>query len=318
MRIEDRPLRYFLAVHDAGSIRAAADVLHIAPSAISRQIVGLEERLGVLLMERTKRGIRFTNAGRLVARHARRRFELDDSLAAELEVVRGGVSGRVAVICGEGFVVDVMHHAVSVARELFPDVLPTVDIGGTSSIMSGVLKDEYDIGLMFNPPDTPELEVLAEGRQPLCILVPPTHPLARREACTLAETLGMPTALLTETFGVRQLLARVETASGRTLPATLETNSINVATNFVLSGAGATYLPAFAVARQILRAEVAAIPLSDPLLAGVPSQLVVRRGRPRTGAVQAIADLMAQGMDALLTRVGGASVAVSATLASDY
>lgn len=318
MRIDDKPLRYFLAVHDAGSIRAAADVLHIAPSAISRQIVGLEDRLGILLMERTKRGIRFTEAGRLVARHARRRFELDDSFAAELEVVRGGISGRVAVICGEGFVVDVMHHAVTAVRTLYPDVVLTVDVGGTDAVMAGVVKDEYDIGLMFNPPNSADLEVLAEGRQPLCILVPPDHPLAGRESLTLAETRDLPSALLTETFGVRKLLAGAEAASGRHLSATLETDSINVATHFVLSGAGATYLPAFAVARQIQRGEVAAVPLSDPFLAGVPSRLVVRTGRPRTGAVQAVADLMAERMDALLGHPGGGGVAAAATEASEY
>ncbi|GGB45631.1 transcriptional regulator [Tistrella bauzanensis] len=298
LRIDDKPLRYFLAVFEAGSIRAAADGLHIAPSAISRQIAGMEADLGVLLMERTKQGIRFTEAGRLVAGHARRRLELDDGFAAELAAAKGGIAGRVHVITGEGFVVDMMHHAVAALGTAFPDVQLSIDVGGTDRMMNGILKDAYDIGLVFNPPRLPELDVLAEAEKPLCVLVPPHHPLAGRSSCTLVETLDMKAALLAETFGVRKLIAGAEAASGLRIRPALVTDSINVAMHFVLAGCGITYLPAFAVSRQLRRGEVSAVPLSDPALAHVPSRIVVRGGRPRTGAVRAVAELMAARMEA--------------------
>ena len=75
-------------------------------------------------------------------------------------------------------------------------------------------------------------------------------------------------------------------------------------TTISFGGAGITYLPAFAVSRQLRRGEVHAIPLTDAPLAHVPSRIVVRSGRPRTGAVRAVADLMARHMEAFGAEAG--------------
>ncbi len=63
-------LRYFEAVAEDGSIRRASERLHISPSAVNRQILKLEDYLGTPLFERRPDGMRLTDAGRLVLRHA--------------------------------------------------------------------------------------------------------------------------------------------------------------------------------------------------------------------------------------------------------
>ncbi len=71
--MNDRALRYLLAVVRAGSVRAAAEVLNVAASAVSRQIIELEAQVGETLLERLPRGVVPTEAGRLVAAHAQQR-----------------------------------------------------------------------------------------------------------------------------------------------------------------------------------------------------------------------------------------------------
>ncbi|MDP2697366.1 LysR family transcriptional regulator [Thalassospira sp.] len=298
MRIDDKPLRYFLAVYEAGSIRTAAEHLRIAPSAISRQIAALEDHLQTLLMERTKRGIVFTGSGHMVAAHARRRIELDESFGVELAAASGAVAGTVRIATGEGFVVDLVNHAVKPLRTEFPDIRLTIAVAGTEKMTAGILHDDYDIGLVFNPPRNPDLELLAEDHAPLCALVPPHFDLARKSSCCLADTLPYPGAILNPHFGVSKLLAKVDHGNRLCRDAFLTADSINVAVHFVLSGCGITYLPAFAVSRQLRRGEVVAVPLTDPFLADVPSHLLVRKGRPKTAAVRAVTAMIRDRMEA--------------------
>ncbi len=298
MKIDDKPLRYFLAVFEAGSIRTAAENLRIAPSAISRQITGLEAHLNTLLMERTKRGIIFTESGHMVAAHARRRIELDEAFAVDLAAARGAIAGTVRIATGEGFVVDLVNHVVRPLRDEFPDIRLEIDVAGTEKITHGILRDDYDMGLVFNPPRNPDLELLAEDHTPLCALVPPEFDLAKKQSCTLSETLNYPAALLNPHFGVAKLLANAGQANEVTRDAFLTADSINVAVHFVLSGGGITFLPAFAVSRQLRRGEVVAVPMTDPFLARVPSHLLVRKGRPKTAAVRAVTGIIRDRMEA--------------------
>lgn len=82
--MNDRALRYLLAVVRASSVRAAAEVLNVAASAVSRQIIELEAQVSEPLLERLPRGVIPTEAGRLVAEHAQRQADeaalLEDQL----------------------------------------------------------------------------------------------------------------------------------------------------------------------------------------------------------------------------------------------
>ena len=80
--LQDTTLRYFLAVAQSGSLTEASARLHVAASALSRQIAGLEAQLGTPLFERHPRGMVLTAAGEILRAHARR-AELDALRALE-------------------------------------------------------------------------------------------------------------------------------------------------------------------------------------------------------------------------------------------
>ena len=73
--MNDRALRYFLAVVRIGSVRAAAEALNVAASAVSRHIIEMEAEIGQPLLERLPRGVVPTEAGRVVAEHAMRQAD---------------------------------------------------------------------------------------------------------------------------------------------------------------------------------------------------------------------------------------------------
>jgi DNA-binding transcriptional LysR family regulator len=96
-------LRYFVAVANAGSIRKASEELHVASSALSRQIQKLEYQLGTPLFERYPDGLRLTQAGTVTLRHAKSTLERYDLLKSEIGALTGSYSGVVRVSCLDSF-----------------------------------------------------------------------------------------------------------------------------------------------------------------------------------------------------------------------
>src|SRR5579872_2732022 len=98
-------LRYFDHVARHGSIRKAADALSVASSAVNRQILRLEDEMGVALFERGRSGVRPTAAGELLLRHVRETQNEYQRTRAEIASLGGTVSGDVRIISLESLLV---------------------------------------------------------------------------------------------------------------------------------------------------------------------------------------------------------------------
>jgi molybdenum-dependent DNA-binding transcriptional regulator ModE len=93
-----RFLRYFDEVARTGSIRQAAERLHVAPSAVNRRIQDLEDELGVPLFERLPRGMRLTAAGELFVQYVRGRASALDQVRSEIEELQGPAPRQRALV----------------------------------------------------------------------------------------------------------------------------------------------------------------------------------------------------------------------------
>jgi DNA-binding transcriptional LysR family regulator len=115
-----------------GSIRKAADRLHVAPSAVSRQIAQLELELAAVLFERSKVGVQLTAAGEVLARHSHRIFRDLDRARSGIDDLRGLQRGEVSVWVIEGFVSGLLpdllgnfHHRYPVSPSRSRPAQPT-------------------------------------------------------------------------------------------------------------------------------------------------------------------------------------------------
>ncbi|MGH1588077.1 LysR family transcriptional regulator [Methylobacterium phyllosphaerae] len=184
--MNDRALRYLLAVVRAGSVRAAAEVLNVAASAVSRQIIELEAQVGETLLERLPRGVVPTEAGRLVAEHAQRQADEAAVLEDQLKRLRGVQRGTISLRCGAGFLIDLLDNALAAFAQAHPGIAYQVEIGTTDGILAAIARGEADLGLVYNPPAHPDVRGVVSARQPLLAVLPKRHPLAgggRRSRC---------------------------------------------------------------------------------------------------------------------------------------
>ena len=101
--LQETALRYFFEVARCGSLTEASERLHVAASAVSRQIAGLEQALGTPLFERHPRGMVLNAAGEILATHARRASLDAERAITEILALRGLRSGRVRIAASEGF-----------------------------------------------------------------------------------------------------------------------------------------------------------------------------------------------------------------------
>lgn len=273
---ESRIVYFFEAVR-CGTIRAAADWLNVAPSAVSRQIGLLEGELGAVLIERHARGVKPTEAGQLVIEYFREQVAHKDDLLSRLQELRGLRTGHVNVVLGEGFVSDMLAGPMQTFCKQYPGIRVNLDLAGTNDVMRKVTEDEGEIGLVYNPPLDPKIVSRASKLQPMMAIVGPDFPRrGRDEAMTVEELASYPLAATHASYGTRQMLEAVEFAEKIRFDPVVTTNSITILKQFVKSGLGIVCLPAFAVSTEIDAGELFAIAIDHPILAKAEAHLVTR------------------------------------------
>ena len=117
MPVELRVLRYFLAVAQEESITRAAAQLHLTQPTLSRQLMQLEQELGVRLFHRSRTHIRLTDEGLLLRRRAQQLLDLAEKTARETELM-----GEIAIGAGETRSMTFLSQAIRTFRERYPKV----------------------------------------------------------------------------------------------------------------------------------------------------------------------------------------------------
>lgn len=273
-------LRYFHAVAKLGSIRRAADRLHIAPSAVSRQIAQLEHELDAELFERSKLGVQLTAAGEVLMRQTTRMFRDLDRARAEIDDLRGLRRGEVTLWTMEGVVSGILPSVLAVFHKKYPGVSFNIVTTSTDRIVEALLDDAADIGVTFNATPRAEIEVVAEYIEPISCLVSPAHHYANRRKLTLAEICEEPLALPDHSFGLRQVFERAIRRAKLTPKVVVTTNSLELTKTMAATGEALAFMPALTVVREFSSGRLRVIPVVDDEFALARSSISIHRDRP--------------------------------------
>ncbi|MGO1201398.1 MAG: LysR family transcriptional regulator [Brachybacterium sp.] len=303
--LDDRELRCVLAVARSGSLRGAARLLGLAPSAVQRTIAAVERRLDGVLFERDIAGARITVLGQVVVRHAQERQDLEAGFAEEMARARTAEVGEVSLAVGLGFLEDIGTQVLGPFHAAHPEVTLRVRTGGTDSMVEALTADAADIAIALHPAPSAEVTAVRTLPQPLGLACAADHPLARR--CAGGGTLrpeelaGQRFAVMLPGFGLRALhdeFARVHGVEGDVV---LETDSQAVLIGAVALGQAVSLLPPVFLTPAPPGAEVVLLDISDEHLLAVRAELMVRRGRRLPAAARALLTTCAEWMDSQAT-----------------
>ncbi len=256
-------LSAFVAVAEAGTVRAAAERLALSQPALSRRVQRLEAQLGVQLFIRTGQRLRLSEAGARLLAEARTHFEaLDRALNAVRDAARYGTAA-VTVGCSATLCAEILPPALVEYARTHPRVQVRILDLPVSQIEQAVRNSEADFALTVLGVEEPGLvqDVLAE--EPLVLLAPASHPLAGRSAVNWAELQHPPLIATGLQSANRRLLERVQTKIGMALEWRHEVQRLSTAVELVAAGIGLTVLPLLS-ATAYGRADLRAISLTGP------------------------------------------------------
>jgi DNA-binding transcriptional LysR family regulator len=180
--MELRPLRYFCAVAERHSFSQAARALFVSQSAISEQIAGLEQEIGVKLIDRSQRAIRLTAHGALFLPEAKKVLA-----AAEfaVEVARRSERSEIGVLRIGFFAGGIGAHFPNVIRtfrQRYPQVKIVLAEMTATAQWQALIEGELDVGFTRNFAPEPSLEKKLASetvhRDPIFAVLPTAHPLA--------------------------------------------------------------------------------------------------------------------------------------------
>ncbi|WP_227983788.1 transcriptional regulator CynR [Nocardia spumae] len=261
--MELRHIKYLLAVADHGNFTRAAESLHISQPTLSQQIKQLERTLGVILLDRSGRTVRLTDAGQAYAAHAR--LALRDLDAGERAVhdVQDLSRGHLRVAMTPTFTAYLIGPLVHRFRDAHPGITLAVRETTQDRIEADLAADRLDLGIAFAGAHAAGIEHTALFTERLSLVVGSDHPFAATpRALPVQRLTTAPLGLLSGDFATRVHIDRYFEDSGVVPDIAVEANSISALLEFVRRGSLATVLP-----DAITRAhpDLHPIPLDPPL-----------------------------------------------------
>src|SRR5215203_4705621 len=147
--LDVRRMRVLREVAHRGSFSAAAESLSFTQSAVSQQVAALEHEAGAVLVERSARGVRLTDAGEAVVRHAEGILAKLAEAEAELEAIAGLRGGRLRMSAFESAAGTIMPPAVARFAERYPAVELSLSLAEPIDSVPKLKSGELEIALSF-------------------------------------------------------------------------------------------------------------------------------------------------------------------------
>jgi len=303
--LHPKVLRYFSAVAQLGSVQAAAREVSISASAIDRQILRLEEHLGVPLFERLPRGMRLTAAGEmLIALNQRYAAELNRTLS-DLKHLEGVAHGQVRLAAMDSHANGLLPVFIERLAGLHPGITLDVEIVSPDEAVAGLIESRVDIAVAFNVKPARELHLLWSTELPLGCVVAAGHPLAKSESVTLREVAAWPLAVQSRSLSIRRYLERKHAWLLQQSVPPLTSNSLQLLKSLVARGRHVALTSELDAAPEILAGSVRFIPVRDRNIQPQTLAVAINANRPLPRIARTVTDLLVEHVGEYLAAVRG-------------
>jgi LysR family cyn operon transcriptional activator len=249
----------------------AAEALHVSQPTLSQQIRQLEASLQMLLLDRSGRTVRLTDAGDVFARYARRALQDLDAGRRAIHDVQDLSRGSLRLPATPAFIAYLIDPLVARFNTQYPGISVNIREMTQDRMEAELADDNLDVGMAFPEGRPHEVETQALFVEKLCLVVGKDHLLAERRAVLGVQALEPePPVLLSNGFATRRHIDDYCQAYNITPNVEIATNSISAVVEIIRGGRLATVLPK-AIGRQQCRLHmVALLPIVPTRNAALP------------------------------------------------
>lgn len=245
-----RQLEIVRTVSEKGSFTAAAKALNVSQSAVSRQVLLLEDELGEPVFLRLGRKVRLTTAGQTL-------FDLSRRVLSDIHDTTSGIRDHQQAPAGT------LHlgGGMTVCLHVFPALLkeyrrrqPRIDVtlttGATPQLLERLRSGTLDIGLLTLPVEGTDLAQMPVMREELLLVMPPSHKLARHRKLAPADLVKQSWVLFERGSSSRRVIDAMFDTHGIRPRIVMETENVEILKALTMIGMGLTILPYQSLARE--------------------------------------------------------------------
>lgn len=246
--MELRQLYYFVNVAKKEHVTQAAEELHVAQSAVSRQIHQLEEELGVKLFVQKGRNLQLTAVGQLFLKRAEVILADLERAVVEIHEFLDPEKGEIRLGFPHSLGISLIPQVVAAFRKLHPNVKFRFKQGMYPSLIRDMKKGDIDLAFISPFPDEHEFvcgEVLLT--EELYAILPPGHCLSDKESIELKELADETFVLFSEGYSLRPIVWEACQEAGFTPNIGFEGEETDTIRGLVAAGMGVSLLPEMAL-----------------------------------------------------------------------
>lgn len=240
---------------------AAAERSHLTLAAASARLRGMEAQAGVALLRRHSRGVRPTPAGEALLRHAHAVLAQMAQLRGELALHGRGALGKIHLMCNTSALVHHLPPLLAKFLQQHPAINTVVEESASPLTVQAVRQGATDIGITSDAEDLTGLQTAFFCQDPLVLVLPRGHALARQRSVSFAQALNVDLVGYATTSALHTYLSLQAAQLGQPLRLRANLGSFDAICTLVGQGVGAAVVPAAVLAKGDKRVTVR--PLAD-------------------------------------------------------
>ncbi len=287
-------LKIFCDVIETQSFSKAAMLNYISQSAVSQQIRGLEEKYDRKLIERGKRNLAPTQAGRLLYEGAREILERFRMMENRIQVLSKTIAGslRVATVYSVG-----LHELPPYLKEFlrrYPSANIHVEYSRANKIYDDLVSGTVDLGIVAYPVRRSGIEVTPFREDQLVMICAPDHPLAKSKKIEVSKLARNRFIAFERDIPTRRAIDRILRQRGVPVEIVMEFDNIETIKRAVEIGAGISIVPAMTIRSEVQSGALVAVEFVGGDLKR-PLGVLSKKGKEKTQVMERFIDVLLEG-----------------------
>lgn len=300
-----KSLKVFCDVVGQRSFSRAADENGISQSGASQMVHQLEERLGVKLIDRSKRPLVPTAEGEMYYQGCRQLVHRYYALEEDVRSLSQEVAGQVTIASIYSVGLSHMNDCVQEFLGQHPKADVRLQYQHPATVVHLVETDQVDIGLVSYPSTTKTVKAAMWREEPMVLVCSPASDLAKRESVWLDELDGRKMVGFDPQLQIRREIDRVLSTHGAEVQVVMQFDNIETIKRAIEIDAGFGLLPIHTVTREVASSTLVAIPIAGQTLVR-PLGIVTRQGKQLGKTARRFIQLLHEKAEAAQTTVTGA------------